>query len=183
MGKSYTEIPDNLVPWIEQQPMFFVATAPLAATGHVNCSPKGGDALRIVDRRTAIYHDLTGSGAETLAHLRENGRLVIMLCAFTGPPQIVRLYGEGTVLLPGQPAFEELRSQFPPHLGTRSIVRLAINRVGTSCGFGVPLMALEGQRDILDTWSEKKGAEGLVAYRQRKNARSIDGLPALVEEP
>jgi hypothetical protein len=178
MGKVYAEISPSLGQWMEQQPLFFVATAPLARDGHINCSPKGGDCFRVIDPLTVAYQDLTGSGAETLAHLRENGRLVIMFCAFQGPPNIVRLHGQGEVLTPEHPEFDTLVRHFPDHPGTRSVIRLGVTRVSDSCGYGVPLMAFQGPRDALYTWSDKKGPEGLAAYRQQKNSRSIDGLPA-----
>lgn len=178
MGKQYPAITPALAQWMSEQHLFFVATAPLAAEGHVNCSPKGGDCFRILDDHTVAYQDLTGSGAETLAHLRENGRLVIMFCAFDGPPQIVRLHGQGQVLTAQDAEFEALAAHFPAHLGTRSIVRLSVTRVSSSCGYGVPLMEFQSDRDMLGPWADKKGTEGLEAYRQQKNHHSIDGLPA-----
>ncbi len=182
MGKVYSEITPALREWLGQQRLFFVATAPLAADGHLNCSPKGGDCFRVLDPLTVAYQDLTGSGAETIAHLRENGRLVMMFCAFEGPSQIVRLYGNGEVLTPGHPDFAALIDLFPPHPGFRSLVRLRLNRISDACGDGVPLMQFQGQRDALRTWAEGKGPAGLVAYRRQKNQFSIDGLPALAPE-
>lgn len=179
MGQTYSTIPPELQGWMAQQPLFFVATAPLAATGHVNCSPKGGDAFRVLDAQTVVYQDFTGSGAETIAHLRENGRLVIMFCAFEGPPQIVRLHGTGTVIFADQPDFAALVAQFPPHAGTRALIRLAVTRVSSSCGYGVPFMSFAGERDTLQTWATNKGPERLADYRRQKNALSIDGLPAV----
>ncbi|NJL48664.1 MAG: pyridoxamine 5'-phosphate oxidase family protein [Leptolyngbyaceae cyanobacterium SM2_5_2] len=181
MGKVYREITPALAEWLCQQRLFFVATAPLAANGHINCSPKGGDCFRMLDPLTVAYQDLTGSGAETIAHLRENGRLVMMFCAFEGPPQIVRLHGVGEVLTPEHPDFAALISLFSPHPGLRSIVRLQITRISDSCGYGVPLMQFQAERDNLHTWAKGKGPERLVAYRRQKNQFSIDGLPALVE--
>lgn len=178
MGKVYAEISSALGQWMAQQPLFFVATAPLSTDGHLNCSPKGGDCFRVIDSLTVAYQDLTGSGAETLAHLRENGRMVIMFCAFEGPPNIVRLHGQGDVLTPEHPEFDRLAAHFPPHPGTRSIIRLGVTRVSDSCGYGVPFMAFQGHRNALQAWSEKKGPEGLAAYRQERNSHSIDGLPA-----
>ncbi|MGF1568979.1 MAG: pyridoxamine 5'-phosphate oxidase family protein [Nodosilinea sp.] len=179
MGRRYDQITPELSQWMGQQPVFFVATAPLSAEGHINCSPKGGDALRVLDPLTVAYQDLTGSGAETLAHLRENGRLVIMFCAFEEPSQILRLHGRGEVVTSGQADFEALLAHFPPHPGTRSIVRLHVARVSDSCGYGVPLMDFRAPREVLDTWAKNKGTAGLVAYRRQKNRLSIDGLPAL----
>lgn len=167
--------------WLRAQRMFFVATAPLAGDGHVNCSPKGGDTFRVLDAKTVAYQDLTGSGAETIAHLRENGRIVLMFCAFDGPPKIVRLHGTGEIVAADHPDFESLVAHFPANPGTRTVMRIAVSRVSSSCGFGVPLLNYQGERGALDAWAEKKGADQLRSYRRTKNARSIDGLPAIDE--
>lgn len=179
MGKTYSEITPALQEWVARQPMFFVATAPLAGEGHVNCSPKGLDSLRILDARTVAWVDLTGSGAETIAHLRENGRIVLMFCAFEGPPKIVRFHGRGEAVLPGTPAWEELAPRLPVHASVRSLIRVHVERISDSCGFGVPNLRYEGERDAMDRWVQAKGLDSLPAYRQQKNSRSIDGLPAL----
>lgn len=179
MGSIYQEINDTLADWIRQQKVFFVATAPLSPDGLLNCSPKGGDTLAVIDPVTVAYLDLTGSGAETIAHLRENGRLVIMFCAFDGAPLIVRLYGRGDVLLPGHPEFDALAARFPRNPGTRSVIRLHITRIADSCGMAVPRMDFRNHRTDLDEWAEGKKPEELAAYRKKKNTRSIDGLPAL----
>ena len=179
MGKLYDSITPELNEWIAQQKLFFVATAPLSPDGHINCSPKGGDCFRILDPLTVAYQDYTGSGAETIAHLRENGRLVIMFCAFEGPPQIVRLQGKGEVITQNDEAFVGLVAHFPPHPGTRSFVRMQVSRVSDSCGYGVPLMDFRDHRDTLQNWSQNKGPDRLKTYRQEKNVASIDGLPAL----
>ena len=179
MGKIHETIDAQLIDWIGQQHLFFVATAPLAGTGHVNCSPKGGDALRILDASTVAYQDLTGSGAETIAHLRENGRIVIMFCAFDGPPRIVRLHGRGEALTARHPDFAALATRFPPHLGTRAFIRIAVTRVSDSCGFGVPLYEYRGERGALDKWAEAKGPDRIKDYQQAKNLRSLDDLPAI----
>ena len=178
MGKVVEEITDELRAFIERQPLFFVASAPLAAEGHVNLSPKGLDSLRVLGPRRVAYLDLTGSGNETAAHLAENGRITLMFCAFEGPPRILRLYGAGTVLLPGDAEWDALRPRFPDYPGVRQIVVVEVERVQTSCGFAVPRMELVGQRDTLHRWARGKGEAGLVDYRALKNARSIDGLPA-----
>lgn len=178
MGKEYAAITPELAAWIKAQPLFFVGTAPLAASGHVNVSPKGLDTLRILGPQRVAYLDLTGSGAETIAHVRENGRIVLMFCAFAGPPKIVRLHGKAQML----PASSPLRGHFPAHMGARAIVDVALTRVSDSCGYGVPEFGAPEPRAALDMWTQKKGAEGLVAYRRQKNARSIDGLPALEED-
>lgn len=180
MAKSYDGIDARLKEFIERQPVFFVATAPSGPDGHVNCSPKGNrDDLAVLGEREVAYRDLTGSGIETIAHLRENGRIVIMLCSFSGPPRIVRLHGRGEVVTPGHPRFEELSAHFAPHLGTRAVIRVDVERVSDSCGYGVPLMAFEDHRDNMDHWSRTKGPEGIEAYRAEKNAHSIDGLRGL----
>jgi hypothetical protein len=179
MGKTHDVIDERLRAFIESQHVFFVATAPLSETGHVNVSPKGLDSLRVLGPNEVAYLDFVGSGAETIAHLRENGRITVMLCAFEGAPKIVRLHGRGEVVEPGGAAFAELRRSFPPGTEGRSIIRIAVERVTESCGFGVPLYALEGSRTQLPAWAERKGEEGLRAYQLEKNVRSIDGLPAL----
>lgn len=179
MGKTYEEITPDLVEWIGRQRVFFVATAPSAGDGFLNCSPKGLDTFRVLGPRSVAYLDLTGSGVETIAHLRENGRIVLMFCAFDGPPRVLRLHGRGRVLTPDAPAFADLRPQFPDLPGTRSVVHVEVTRVSTSCGFGVPRYAHAGDRDQLTKWAATKGDAGLVDYRAAKNAKSIDGLPGL----
>jgi len=173
-------IDEPLAAWLVAQPVFFVATAPLAEDGLVNCSPKGlAGSFAVLDDHTVAYLDLTGSGIETVAHLRENGRIVLMWCAFEGPPKIVRLHGRGRVCLPGTPEFDRVTAEHPPHLSTRAVVVVDVDRVSDSCGFGVPVMGFVEERDQLDRWAVAKGPEGLVAYRAEKNAVSLDGLPAL----
>ncbi len=186
MGRTYEGIDERLKAWLEAQPVFFVATAPLAADGHLNVSPKGNrDELAVVDSRTVAYLDQTGSGAETIAHVRENGRIVLMACAFSGPPRIVRLHGRGRVVLPGDDRWAVLATVIASKganldgPGVRSIVQVEVTRISDSCGYGVPLMAFERHRDTLDKWSERKGAEGITAYQEDENSSSIDGLPAL----
>jgi hypothetical protein len=182
MAKTHEQITDDLAAFIAAQPLFFVGSAPLSADGHVNLSPKGLDCLRVLGPLRVAYLDLTGSGNETSAHLAENGRITLMFCAFSGPPSILRLYGRGEVVLPGGPLWEELRPLFPDHPGARQIVVAEISRVQTSCGFAVPLMTYTAQRDTLIRWAESRGPEALVAYRQEKNVRSIDGLPTPLAE-
>jgi hypothetical protein len=179
MGKEIESITPAIAEWIGRQRMFWVATAPLAADGLINCSPKGMDTFRILGPHEVAYLDLTGSGVETVAHLRENGRIVITFSAFEGPPKIVRLHGTGEVHLPGSEPFEALSRLFGDHLGTRCIVRVRVIRVGDSCGYSVPRYEYAGDRDTLTRWAEKKGVEGLERYREEKNRRSLDGLPAL----
>lgn len=179
VGKTYSEITPAIAAWVGQQRLFFVASAPLDAGGHVNCSPKGLDCLRILDASTVAYVDLTGSGAETIAHLRENGRIVLMFCAFEGPPKIIRFHGRGEVVAPASPDWAALAAAMPSHPSMRAIIRVAVTRVSDSCGFGVPHMTFAGERDAMDRWVQAKGLENLPAYRREKNARSIDGLPAV----
>lgn len=181
MAKTFETIDAKLSEWISQQRLFFVASAPLARDGHINCSPKGGDSFRVLDELTVAYQDLTGSGAETIAHLRENGRVVIMFCAFDGPPRIVRLHGSGEAITPGHADFAALAVRFPPHLGTRAFIRVRVNRVSDSCGYAVPLYDYRGDRDILDKWTETKGPDRIKEYQRTKNTRSLDNLPALDE--
>jgi hypothetical protein len=179
MGKLYDGIEHNLRAFIEAQHVFFVGTAPLSADGHVNISPKGLDALRVLDPRTLVYLDYVGSGAETIAHLRENRRIVIMLCAFQGPPKIVRLHGTGEVLEPGDSGYADLRGLFAPEPPARAIIRISVDRISDSCGYGVPLHTYQGERTQLPAWATKKGEDGLRDYQEEKNSVSIDGLPAL----
>jgi hypothetical protein len=178
MGKVSDAITDRQAAWIEKQQLFFVGTAPLAEDGHVNISPKGDLRwFRILDPATVAYLDFVGSGAETIAHARENGRIVVMFCAFDGPPNIVRLHGRATILPPD----DDLASIFdPPEHAVRSIIRVDVERVADSCGYGVPLMRFEGKRTQYDAWVKKKVRDGgLATYVTEKNSVSIDGLPAV----
>lgn len=187
MAKTFDVIDDHLRDWMARQPLFFVGTAPLAGDGHVNISPKGPiGTLAVLDERTVAYLDLVGSGAETVAHLRENGRIVVMLCAFEGPPRIVRLHGRGEVVLADDPRFDDLAGHFeqPPVPETRrAVIVVDVQRIADSCGYGVPLMSYEGERPHARRWAEKKlrvgGAGALRAYQREKNATSLDGLPAV----
>ena len=179
MGRPRQEISDELKSFIESQHMFFVATSPLEGGGHINLSPKGLDALRILGPSTVAYLDLYGSGIETVAHLKQNGRITLMLCAFSGPPRIVRLYGKGSVSQLGEPEFERLRPLFPTMDGDRSIIVVQLTRVTDSCGFAVPLYTFEAHRPQLLEWAEKKGRSGVAEYGRKNNAMSIDGLPGL----
>lgn len=177
MGKVLPQITDELRTFIESQPMFFVATAPLSAEGRVNVSPKGLDTFAVLSPSRVAYLDLTGSGNETAAHLLENGRITFMFTSFAGAPRILRLYGMGLVVLPDDDEWSELRLHFGAVPGARQIIVADVDRVQTSCGFGVPLMEHRGSRDTLMRWAEAKGDAGLIAYRAQKNVVSIDGLP------
>lgn len=179
MGRCHDALDGTIRKFIESQRMFFVATAPSEADGHVNLSPKGLGALRILGPTSVAYLDYVGSGAETIAHLRQNGRIVLMLCAFEGPPMIVRLHGRGRVVEPHDPDFPTLARHFQAGLGTRAIIQIDVTRITDSCGFGVPLYQFEGERLQLPAWAERKGRDGLRAYQEEKNQVSIDGIPAL----
>lgn len=179
MGKTYDHIDAALEIFITAQRVFFVATAPLDADGHLNVSPKGLDTLRVLDAHTIAYLDYVGSGAETIAHLRENGRIVLMVCAFRGAPRIVRLHGRGEVVESKDPDFRALRSRFPAEPAARAVIRIRVTRIADSCGYGVPLYAFESQRSQLADWASRKGEQGLADYQETKNRTSIDGLPAL----
>jgi hypothetical protein len=182
MGRTFDAITDDLRHFIEAQPLFFVASAPLAATGHVNLSPKGLDTFRVLSPRRVAYLDLTGSGNETAAHVGENGRITFMFCAFTGAPRILRLYGRGSVVLPYEEEWEKIRPLFGELAGIRQIIVGDLERVQLSCGFGVPLMEEVTQRDTLLRWAEAKGPDGLKRYRKEKNMASIDGIRVVVPE-
>jgi len=178
MSKQRENIDSEMAAWIARQRVFFTGTAPLSGEGHVNVSPKGCESFRVLGPMEVAYQDYTGSGAETAAHVKENGRIVIMFCAFEGPPKIVRLHGRGTVITPENPRFAELAALFPPNPGTRAILHIAVTRVSDSCGYSVPLYDFKADRDVLNKWAETKGPEKLQAYRAEKNVRSVDGLPA-----
>jgi hypothetical protein len=177
MGKVYEQIDDRLTAWIAEQPMFFVATAPLSADAHVNLSPRGHDTLSVLGSHRIGWVDYTGSGVETIAHLQENGRICVMFCSFTDRPRVVRLHGRGRVAYPGDPDFDDLVAKHPAHPSTRAVIVVDVDRISDSCGFGVPVMTLVGERDLLARSAEKRGPEGLAAYREERNAVSIDGLP------
>lgn len=176
MGKVYEAIGAEHQAFIERQHIFFVASAPLLASGHVNLSPKGLDALRVIDANTVMYLDLTGSGNETAAHITENGRLTIMFCAFDGNPKILRLYCRGEVVTRVTPGWDEALGRFPTLPGIRQIVIGHVESVQTSCGFGVPLLSFTEQRDQLPRWAENRGDAAMVEYRRTRNAVSLDGL-------
>jgi hypothetical protein len=182
MGKVFGGLDGGLREFVAAQQMFFVATAPLSAEGHVNLSPKGLDTFRVLGPRRVAYLDLTGSGVETVAHLRENGRITLMFCALAGPPRVLRLYGRGRVVEPGDEEWGRLAGQFREHPGVRSVIVVELDRLADSCGYGVPLFEFAGQRTQLPAWAGRKGAEGLARYRTQKNRESIDGLPGLRSE-
>jgi hypothetical protein len=177
VGKQFDALLPEHEQFIAKQIIYFVGSAPLSEESHVNISPKGYDSLRILSDNRVAYLDLTGSGNETSAHLMENGRVTVMFCAFEGPPNIIRLYGKGSIILEGTPEWEELYPLFTPNSGARQIIVVDIHKVQSSCGYSVPFLSFVGERDTLNRWSEQKGEEGIKQYRREKNAYSIDGLP------
>jgi len=179
MGKEYTEIDESVQRWMARQQMFFVSTAPLADDGHVNCSPKGLDSLIVLGPKQMAYLDLGGSGIETVAHIKENGRITIMMCAFDGPPKIFRFYGRGGITEPHEAGFAELLEKFPQQPSVRNIVTVDVDRIIDSCGYGVPLYEYRKQRDSFDNYLADKSEAFLLDYRRERNATSLDGLPGL----
>src|SRR5918997_3700603 len=179
MARAFEKIPDEFARWFQSQPVFFVATAPPDPDARINVSPRGLDTFRVLGPNRVVWLDLTGSGVEAVAHLKADGRITVMFCAFEGLPDILRLYGRGEVLEPGDEEFDELRPRFPDLPGERAIIDVSVHRVASSCGFGVPRMDLVGPRDKLLTSAERKGPNKMAEYQARKNSRSIDGLPGL----
>jgi Pyridoxamine 5'-phosphate oxidase len=182
MGKVFDAIDERLAAWMASQPIFFVATAPLGSSGLVNCSPKRNrDEFAVLGPQTVAYLDQTGSGVETIAHLRENGRIVVMFCAFEGPPRIVRLHGKGHAVPVDAPDFAPLAKGFrrAPEVGVRSIIVIEVSRISDSCGYGVPIMTMKEHRPTMDQWSTRKGTEGIREYWSEKNRSSIDDLEGL----
>ena len=180
VGRTFQALTPALTSFIEAQHVFFVATAALAGDGHVNVSPKGVDTFRILDDRRVAYLDLTGSGIETVAHLRENGRITILFTALAGAPQLVRLWGRGEAVLRDDDRFPALAALFDDLPGVRAVIVVDVERVGTSCGYGVPIYRYEGERTRLVDGLEARGPDGVAAYWEAHNATSIDGLPGLV---
>ena len=179
MGRVHDELTDDLIDWIGRQHVFFVASAPSGPDGHVNVSPKGHDTFRVLGPTSVAYLDLTGSGVETIAHLRENGRLTFMFCAFEEKPRIVRLFGRGEAVTPDDERFADLAARFPELPGTRSIICCELDRIGDSSGYSVPLLSFEAERETLLEWVERKGPDGIATYHDEKNRTSIDGLDGL----
>ena len=177
MGKFHESILPAHQDFIKKQHLFFVCTAPLDANGHINISPKGLDTFRVLSEKKVAYLDFIGGGNETSAHTLENGRITLMFCAFQGPPNILRLYGKGTAVLPGTSLWEQYAHNFNVSPNARQIILAEIDLVGTSCGYGVPLYEYAGERKIMFDWAEKKGEAGLSKYIQEKNLKSLDGLP------
>jgi Pyridoxamine 5'-phosphate oxidase len=178
MGKSYSEIDDRLADWAGKQKKFFVSTAPLSADGLINCPPKGLDTLRIPGPRRVAFLDLPGSGIETVAHLKENARIVLMMCAFDGPPRIVRLHGRGRAIEPHESAFAALLAEFPAQ-ACRSVIVVDVARISAICGFGVPLYEHKASRPSLPNWINSQSEADLADYLRDNNSASLDGLPGL----
>ncbi|HZM77745.1 MAG TPA: pyridoxamine 5'-phosphate oxidase family protein [Candidatus Limnocylindrales bacterium] len=185
MGQVYPEISDRIAEFLLAQKVFFVATAPSDPDGHVNLSPKGlSDSFAILSPHRVAYLEYGGSGVETIAHLRDNGRIVLMACAFDGPPKILRLHGHGHEVLPEHDGFDALLANFPnpPHPGLRSVIVIDVDRVSDSCGYGVPLMSYEGDRDLLVQFWARKSPEEAAEYQATRNAKSIDGVPVFASD-
>ncbi|WP_426243922.1 pyridoxamine 5'-phosphate oxidase family protein [Nocardioides sp. LHG3406-4] len=184
MGQTYDAIDGRVRSFVEQQPVFFVATAPSEADGHVNVSPKGlADTLVVVDPHTVAYLDLTASGAETIAHVRQNGRITLMFCSFDRSPNVVRLHGRARVIGLYDDDWADWAARFPANPAARAVIVVEVDRVSDSCGYALPLMTLESERDLLTPNMERRGPAGVAAYRRKKNAVSIDGLPAFDDDP
>lgn len=182
MGKTYDCMDERVRKWMLRQHMFFVGTAPLAENGRINLSPKGHDSLRLLDDNMLVYLDYGGSGVETIAHVRENGRIVIMMCAFDGPPQIMRFHGTGQVVTPLDAGFEELAALFElPGLGVRAFIKVHVTRISDSCGYGVPTYEFRGHRESSQNWLKNKGEAAVREYQVENNLQSIDGIDAITE--
>ena len=179
MGKVYQEIDERIKKWIGGQRVFFVATAPLDPNGRINCSPKDGYSIRVLDNKTLVYLDLIGSGVETIAHIRENSRIIVMMCAFEGAPMIMRFYGRGEIIEKDHSDFERLIPLFNSEVGVRSFIKIHLERISDSCGFGVPVMEFKHHRKQLRTFNERNGEEKLAEYKIQHNSLSIDGLPGV----
>ncbi|MGJ9423000.1 pyridoxamine 5'-phosphate oxidase family protein [Aeromicrobium sp. CF3.5] len=184
MGKIHDRIGQRLRDFIAEQHVFFVATAPSGADGHVNVSPKGlADSFVVIDDHTVAYLDLTASGAETIAHLRDNGRITVMFCSFARTPNVVRLHGRGRFVTLHDDDFAEWAVHFPQNPAARAVVIVDVERVSDSCGYALPILEHADDRDILTSNMKRRGPDGRAAYRREKNATSIDGLPAFDFDP
>lgn len=179
MGKEYTEIDERLQAWMSRQHVFFVSTAPTNPGGLINCSPKGLDCLRVTGSKQLAYVDTGGSGIETVAHLKDNGRITVMMCAFDGPPKIFRFYGKGHVVQPHEKEFTALLAGFPALPAARNIIVIDVERIIDSCGYGVPRYEFRQHRDSLGNYFSKQSEADILAYRRDRNSESLDGLPGL----
>lgn len=184
MAKVHARVEGRLREFVERQRMFFVASAPLAGDGHVNLSPRGiPGSFGMLDEHTFAWVDTSGSGSETIAHLRENGRIAVMFCAFEGAPNIVRFHGRGRVVTIYDDEYAALAARFADLSGARAVIVVDIERISDACGYGVPLMEYAGERDLLTSYFDRKGPDGPAEFRRRKNRTSIDGLPAFDFDP
>ncbi|MFK7829344.1 MAG: pyridoxamine 5'-phosphate oxidase family protein [Congregibacter sp.] len=181
MAEQYDSLSDDLREWITEQHLFFVGTA--ASSGRVNVSPKGQDSLRVLSPTSLLWLNLTGSGNESAAHVLAANRMTIMWCAFAGKPRILRVYGSADVVHPRDPKWDEYAALLPPALGARQYYLMNIDLVQTSCGFAVPLMEHNADRDVLARWAEKRGQDGIDQYWEERNQLSIDGLPTGILTP
>ena len=172
MGKVYEVIDERIQEWIVAQKVFFVATAPLSGEGHINCSPKDGCSIRVLDGKTLVYLDLIGSGIETIAHLRENGRIIVMMRAFEGGPKIMRFHGRGEVIEKDNSQFQHLKTLFVSEVGIRSFILIHLDRISDSCGVGVPVLEFKHHRKQLRTYNERSGEEKLADYKIEHNTTS-----------
>jgi hypothetical protein len=182
MGKEYTEIDERIQKWIARQKIFFVATAPTASDGLINCSPKGLDSLRVLGPHDIAYVDTGGSGIETVAHLKDSGRIVLMLCAFEGPPKIFRFYGQGKVIEPRDEGFEDVLQKFPAMPAARNIICIRVERIIDSCGYGVPLYEFKQHRDSLPNYFAGQTEDEILQFRRKRNSESLEGLPGLARD-
>lgn len=182
MKQDYGSISPRIADFMKSQKIFFVATSPLSENGHVNVSPKGYDTFQIIDEKTVAYLDLSGSGVETIAHIRENNRITVLFCAFEGSPKIIRLYGKGTVITKNSPFFDEHIDRFPKYSGARAVILIDVIKVSGSCGFSIPIYKFISERDQLIKWSEKRGEDWIKDYQKTNNTVSIDSIPALSDE-
>lgn len=179
MAEQFGELSEAHQRFIAEQKIFFVATA--ARDGRVNLSPKGHETLKVLGANEILWLNLTGSGNETAAHVRDINRITLMWCAFEGPPRILRVYGTATLIHPRDAAWRDCAQMMPPLKGARQYIRIKIDMAQTSCGYAVPLFEYQGERPILLDWAEKKGDEGLAAYWEEKNTKSLDGLPTGIQ--
>lgn len=181
MAEQFDALSDELSAFIERQKIFFVGSA--AVDGRINVSPKGQDSLKVLSPRQILWMNLTGSGNETAAHVQALNRLTLMWCAFEGPPLILRVYGRATVVHPRDEGFDALTAEIPASVGTRQYFLVDVDLVQTSCGYAVPLMDYQEDRQALTLWADKRGPEGIADYWAEKNQRSLDGLPTGVLTP
>ena len=175
MATQFPALEEPHIKFIEEQHIYFTASA--APEGRVNLSPKGGDSLRVLGPNRILWRNLTGSGNETAGHLLQENRMTIMWCSFTTRPLILRAYGSARTIHTDDPDFAELDAHFTPHIGTRQLYDMAVDLVQTSCGYAVPFMEFQRDRDTLDKWTDDRGPDGILAYWDEKNSTTLDGAP------